>query len=566
MPFLSLQVPHLSNLNTARILAFSCMLVLSMVVMLGYWSAPQNAFHFDDSSNITNLPAIHMSEFSLQNLGKAAQQAHISTRPLPSITFAIDWWRGGGEPKPFIWTNILIHSLSALACFALLVLIFRQVGYALYPSIFAAVIGATLWAAHPIQVQAVTYIVQRMTSMAALSVLLSMIGYLKARTSHRYRVIWWTLCLAALVAGALCKENAWIAPVLLLLLEFAVIRHGKHFFRNKRVDLFAISVPLVIGTIILVDLVTGLGPFADYLASYEHRNFTVWERLLTQPRVIAFHLSQILWPSPDRFSIAHDFVTSASLFSPPTTALGVGAVMLWVGVGVYLMAVPQYRFLGFFVLFFPVALIPESTIIPLEMVFEHRMYLPSFALAGLLGCLFLEFIERAEPRYIVAGAVSVVVIAVSLTFATQVAVTKWKDGYALWSHALNHAPLDPRVHETLGLALRERGQMDEALVHAKRSVELDPMSPLGVLNLGRLLHAMGHRVDAYNMYSRALNLVPDYAPAHYSLGMLYMESGDYLRANREFAETLKYDPYHSQARLFLNYTEKALSPITDRNP
>jgi hypothetical protein len=560
------QVPHLSNLNVSRIVYLFCLLALSIVVMLGYWSAPQNSFHFDDSTNIQNVSAIHMSDFSLQNLGKAAQQAHISARPIPNITFAIDWWRGGGEPRPFIWTNILLHGLAAFACFTLLVLVFRHVGYALYPSMVAAFTGAVLWAAHPIQVQAVTYVVQRMTSMAALFVMLSMIGYLKARTSRRYRAMWWALCLSAVMAGALSKENAWMAPILLLLLEFAVVRHGTHFFRNKRVDLFLLGLPLVFGVVVLIDMVTGLGPTADYLAGYEHRNFTLWERLLTQPRVIAFHLSQIMWPSPDRFSIAHDVIVSSSLLTPPTTLLAIIAVIVWFGIGVFLMTISRYRLLGFFALFFPIALIPESSIIPLEMVFEHRMYLPSIALAGLLGYLCLKLIERAKPKYIAAGVISVCVIAVSLTFVTQVVVTKWKDGYTLWSHALRNAPLHPRVHENLSLALRERGQIDDALLHARRSVQLDPLYPSGVLNLARTLQLTGDRSEAHTMYVRVLKLLPDYAPAHYSLGMLYLEVGDHVRANHQFAQTLKYDPYHSQARLFLDYTEKAKSPNNNNHP
>jgi hypothetical protein len=557
---------QLSNLNTARIAALSCVVLISLVVMLAYFSAPQNSFHLDDQHNILDVRAIHMKEFSLQNLGKAAQHAAVITRPLPNITFAIDWWRGGGESQAFIRTNIIVHGLAAVMCFALLLLIFRQTGHALYPSLIAAVTGAMLWAAHPIQAQAVTYVVQRMTSMAALFVMLSMIGYLKARTSDRRQVIWWTLCLVAMAAGALSKENAWMAPVLLLLLEFAVVRHGKPFFRNTRVDLVLLSLPLVIGSVVLVGVFTKLGLFADFLTGYENRNFTLWERLLTQPRVIAFHLSQFVWPVPDRFSIAHDFVISTSLLTPPTTLIALFAAILWVSIGVFLMIFPRYRVYGFFVLFFPLALIPESSIIPLEMVFEHRMYLPSFALAGLIGCVCLEFIERAKPKYITVGAILVFVVAGSLTFSTQVAVAKWKDRHTLWSHALEHAPLDPRVHETLGVALRERGQMDEALFHARKSVELEPMYPMGILNLARVLHAMGHRAEAHKMYSRALELVPNYGPAHFSLGLFYIEAGDYLRANQEFAQVLKYDPYHSQARMFLNYTEKAKNQTSKEHP
>jgi tetratricopeptide (TPR) repeat protein len=84
--------------------------------------------------------------------------------------------------------------------------------------------------------------------------------------------------------------------------------------------------------------------------------------------------------------------------------------------------------------------------------------------------------------------------------------------------------------------------------------------------LARTLQLTGDRSEAHTMYVRVLKLLPDYAPAHYSLGMLYLEVGDHVRANHQFAQTLKYDPYHSQARLFLDYTEKAKSPNNNNHP
>ncbi len=540
-----------------RVIALVCSLALLALVATAYRSAPENAFHFDDSHNIVDVPAVHMDEFSLEGLGYAAQNAALKNRPLPSMTFAIDWWRGGGKPGPFIWTNMVIHALAVLASFALLTLIFRHAGYAPVPCLFAAAIGSALWATHPIQAQVVTFVVQRMASMAALFVMLSMIGYLQARTSDRHRVAWWVFCFVALMAGAISKENAWIAPVILLIVEFGVVRHGKSFFGNKKVDLFFLFMPIIVGVLILVDMTTGIGPFPDFLGAYEHRDFTLWERLLTQPRVIAFHLSQIVWPSPDRFSIAHDFITSTSILTPPTTLLAIVAVILWCGAGVYALARPRFRMLGFFLLFFPVALITESSIIPLEMIFEHRMYLPSFALAGLSGFACLAYLENAKPqRYAVSAAATAVVVFL-LVSATDTTVAKWKDNYTLWSHALKHAPMDPRVHDNLSFAFQERNELDEALVHARRTVQLDPMFLTGLHNLGRLLQQKGDRIEAYEMYTRALKLKPEYGPAHFSLGMMYLEAGDNARANLEFARALEYDPNHSEAKRFYAYTEKA---------
>jgi Tfp pilus assembly protein PilF len=186
------------------------------------------------------------------------------------------------------------------------------------------------------------------------------------------------------------------------------------------------------------------------------------------------------------------------------------------------------------------------------------MYLPSFALAGLSGFACLVYLENAKPRHYAASAAAAAVVVFLLVSATDTAVAKWKDNYTLWSHALKHAPADPRVHDNLSFAFQERNQLDEALVHARRTVQLDPMFLTGLHNLGRLLQQKGDRAGAYEMYTRALELKPEYGPAHFSLGMMYLEAGDNARANREFARALEYDPNHSEAKRFFAYTQKAI--------
>jgi hypothetical protein len=525
-------------------------------VYIGYRSATENSFHFDDRQNIEEVNAIHMSKFSMSGLVYAAQNSALSTRPLPSATFAVDWWRGSGRPAAFIQTNVVMHALAGIACFSLLAMIFRIAGHGREASLLAGAIGAALWVAHPIQVQAVTYAVQRMTLMAALFVMLSMIAFLKARTGQRYRLVWWVLCILCILGGAISKENAWMAPVFLLLLEFGVVRHGDSFFRKKKLDLVLLTMPVLVAIFVVVDVASGTGPFSSFLNTYEHRDFTVWERLLTQPRVIAFHLSQVFWPLSERFSIAHDFVISTTMFQPPSTVLVTAGAVAWVIGGVALLAVPRFRVAGFFVLFFPIALVPESSIIPLEMVFEHRMYLPSIALAGLLGYSCLMLMGRGTNWQRGIGITSVLVVVALLALATDTTVARWKDDLTLWTHALGHAPNDARVHDNLSQAYREADRMTEALSHARRAVELDPTMVTGAHNLGRLLHASGERREAYAMFMRALELLPGYGPAHFSLGVMYVEAGLLDEARAEFLSALAYNPSHAQAKMFLQYVER----------
>jgi Tfp pilus assembly protein PilF len=550
---------HMStDAKITRAIYAACAIFLLTLVVLSYRQAPENSFHLDDRSNIVDSPAVHMSQLSLDGLIFAARHSELVRRPIPNLTFAVDWWRGQGSPAPFIQTNVALHMLVTLAGLAFLTTIFRECGYSVRRSVIAATAAMALWATHPIQVQAVSYAVQRMTSMAALFIVLAMLSYLKARTGNRRQLLWWTVCMVSIAAGALSKENAWMAPVFLLLLEFGVVRHRHELLQHRQFDIFLLLLPGAIGALILADMLTGLGPVADYLRGADYRDFTAWERLLTQPRVIWFHLSQVAWPSPERFSIAHDFVKSTSLINPFSTLLAILASVAWISTAIWLIGKKDRRVVGFFLLFFPVSLIPESSIIPLEMIFEHRMYLPGIALAGLAGYAMLPILLKGSIWQISVSSITLIAVIAYFVMATQTVVMRWKDDYSLWSHAVRHAPKDPRAHDHLSHALRNLDRMDEALAHAEIAVQLDPMYVNGLHNLGRLLQVTGERGRAYEMFDRAVQLAPTYAPVRFSLGVFYLEMGELARAKSELAHALRYDPYHGQARLFYNYTLKAI--------
>jgi hypothetical protein len=152
-------------LTLAKFLAPATLLIL---IAIAYREAPNNVFHLDDGYNIVRHQPVMMTQLTAGTLIDAGRSAYLSTRPLPSMTFAIDWWRGGGSPRHFQWTNLMIHSAAAIAVFGLLTVILRRLNQPPWIVGVAALFGAALWACHPIQVQGVTYVVQRMASMAAL--------------------------------------------------------------------------------------------------------------------------------------------------------------------------------------------------------------------------------------------------------------------------------------------------------------------------------------------------------------------------------------------------------------
>jgi hypothetical protein len=157
-------------------------LLLAIIVALTYREAPGNEFHFDDHRNIVDYGPVRMEQPSGKALLDAFANPKLQYRNFPSLTFAVDWWRGGGEARAFLQTNVFLHVLTALAVFAFAYrLLCRLQTENRRTVLLAAFCVALLWAVHPINSQAVNLIVQRMAILATLFVLLSLTCYLEAR-------------------------------------------------------------------------------------------------------------------------------------------------------------------------------------------------------------------------------------------------------------------------------------------------------------------------------------------------------------------------------------------------
>lgn len=518
------------------------------LVLVAYHAAPENGFHFDDYANIVEQESLHVDELAAQTLIDAALNSNHPQRFVANLTLAFDWWRGGGSPRAFQWTNLLIHAIGALLVFALLKTVLVTRGSRSDTLLAAAAFfGAAWWALHPIQVQAVTYIVQRMASLAAVFVIAAVLAYVKGRLDTERRWRWLSLAAVCGLVAALTKENAWILPLLLLLAEFGVVRESGKLIRN-RIDRALIFVPAAVALYLGASLWSGTGPFAEWVQlAYDGRSFTLGERLLTQPRVIVFHFSQLVWPLPDRFSIEHGFPLSRSLFDPVTTLPAILLVCGWVGFGLWCLLSPARRLAGFFLLWVPATLVVESSVIGLELVFEHRMYLPSIGIAGLLALALHGLLLRPAPAArAVATTISVALLA-GLLVATLLRVPVWSSDVTLLEQAHRHAPDSPRVVGNLGVAHMNADRLDEARDFLLRAVELDPEWPKAWYNLALWLRKTGDLIAAETAFQRALELAPTSVPAWLGLGDLYRDSGRPRDAKAAYDEALRSAPNRAEA-------------------
>ncbi len=569
-------------------------LLLFTITAITYLPGLDNVFHFDDRVNITENSSIQIDQLSLSELSEVVSDAFLQRRLLPNLSFAVDWWRGDGDPSSFQFTNLCIHLFNTLLVFALLLMLFAKQSASTNQRLFAAFVGAAIWALHPIQLQSVSYIVQRMNAMASLFMLLSVLSYLYARLHARRPVGWYFLCLISFLCGAISKENAWITPLLLLLTEFAVCRRGQALIQSRS-DWLVLSLPCLFGLYLLLDLGTQAGPYYEYLKPYYTlRDFSMSERLLTQPRVILFHFSQILWPLPDRFSIEHDFIKSTGLFTPLSTIWSLLAMVTLCVSGLIAVLKPRFRLMGFFILWIPFTLIIESSFIPLEMVFEHRLYLPMLGIVGLFGIALMTLSKRSSTSKRICQLSALVIISL-LIISTSQRLPVWSSRLALVTHALEHAPNSARVWNNLGTFRIEEGQYEQALEAFDHAIQLDPAfarayqnrgtyylqklaSPkqaiadfnralelqpgmlLAWLERGNAYAAEGDRQQAAEDYTTAIRLNPDFALAYNNRGLLALQTRDSVSALQDFEQSISLDPDYQPA-----YANRATALLTMRD-
>lgn len=369
------------------------LIILIFLGALVYSNTLQVPFVFDDLPNIKNNQNIALQHLNFQELREAAFSKPSSHRPVANISFALNYYFTGYSLPAFHLTNIIIHILTGLILYQVIFLTLslstsETKRKHLSQSAFFA---AAIWLVNPINSQAVTYLVQRMASLAALFYILALLFFIQARiTTKRKRAIYyWGGSLAAGILAVGSKENAIFLPFTLLLYEFV-------FFKGGRGERFRELIPYFIGIlffwVIAATLYLGDNFWSVITSGYSTRDFSMSQRLLSQFRVVLYYLSQFFMPNPGRLNLDHDFLVSQSLFRPWTTLPAIVAVCTVLVVSITKVA--RYKVISFSIIWFFLNLVVESSFIPLEIFFEHRVYLPGMFLGVLLvflsGKLFAE--------------------------------------------------------------------------------------------------------------------------------------------------------------------------------
>lgn len=502
-----------------RSLKFTLLLLLVTILACipFLWGLP-GSFVFDDGYNIVENPWVQLHSLTPSSLFEAAFSPEPGghTRVLPTLSFALDYYRSGGfDPQAFKVTNLAIHSLTTLV----LAMFFRKllllVGTGPGRAQWASIGLALAWAMHPLQVSAVLYVVQRMQTMATLLLLLALITYLQARTAQicgkSGRTGWLATALLWLMAIA-CKEDAVLLPAYTLALELTVLR-----FRASDAQLavrlrrgYLIATLLGAGFFVLVAV-----PHYWSMGDYPGRNFSSAERLLTQARVLCMYLGQILLPLPSQMPFYYDGLRpSHGLMQPVTTAASIAFLcVLMVSAWRLREARPLFAF-GVF-LFFAGHFI-TSNVVNLELAFEHRNHLPMIGILLAAGDLLQIAANRVKLGEFSRVAITITILA-ALATTTAFRAHSWRNDVEHARTGTRLAPASARAWNALCVAYFNAGgglstknkNLQVATSACDEAARLEPRSVAALVNVITYKTLLGTvRDEDWAHYLQRLRNVP----------------------------------------------------------
>ncbi|GAB4483109.1 MAG: tetratricopeptide repeat protein [Thermodesulfovibrionales bacterium] len=565
----------------------ACIVIAAVLV---YSSTLDSPFQFDDIPNIAENPAIrdfrYFADPSLvEQLGrtKGLNPALFRTRYAGYATFALNYRLHGLDVRGYHLANVLIHVVNSLLLYWLVMLTFetpfsRASGGLRSLSgsgrTATAFFTAALFAVHPVQTQAVTYVVQRFASFAALAYLLSLCLYIAwrngAQEHPRGRAASVLLYAASLLAACLAmktKEFSFTLPLTMAMYEFM-------FLDGKTARRIFFILPFLVSTLLIPLSLAGAGDAASTLRginegavnlSGERSSITPADYLITQFRVIVTYLRLLILPVGQ--NLDYDYPVFDAISRPAVlVSLSLLAAMLSFGVFLFrLSGRPEvngrnwFRLASFGIFWFFITLAPESGMMPIiDVIFEHRLYLPSIgffiALAATVGAAG-EGLRRWNDHAQTALACAVAAMTLIMAGAAYARNSVWLDELRLWSDTVEKSPAKARPRHNVGLAYAKQGRTDEAIREFRTALRIKPDLAGAHYDLGVAYGSLGMIDAAIREYQAVLMLLPDSAEARNNLGLAYIDQGRIDDAIREYQTLLVMHPDSQTAGMMLGYLQ-----------
>jgi tetratricopeptide (TPR) repeat protein len=483
-------------------------------------------------------------------------------RPILSLSFALNYQLSGLDPRGFHAGNLAIHLGAALLLFGIVRRTLRE-RVADERGVLLALVVALLWVVHPLQTEAVTYIVQRAESLMSFFLLLTLYCAVRALDAVRPGA-WYGCAVVACALGMGTKETMVVTPLLVVLYDYT-------FAPRWRPRLY-IGLAAT-WTVLLVLLLATAG---DVAKDFEGGGTLPY--LLAQPGVVLHYLRLTAWPWP-----LHVYI-STELFDVESTRQGLFPAVVVVALLAFTVwALWRRRWYGFLGAWFFLILAPTSSIIATsDVIQEHRMYLPLAAVVSAVVLLGDAALRRLSPaasrtRLGVAIVAAAVVLLGSVTRArnvdyhgefSMVHPADLPEAYMILAqHHLYRGDLDAAANEAQevlvdrsadrrdvvfahflsGFAAERRGELEAAATHFRQAVKLQPDLAYAQRELASILMRLGRLDEAAEQCELALQTRPRFPEAHYEYGMILMQQNRSAEAVEHLERAVALQPGFAEA-------------------
>lgn len=466
-------------------------------------------FFFDDKINIERTVVDNLSWDSLYSATMSNESGPLK-RPISALSFALTSYFSGDTPRSYKEHNLYLHLLCGILLFFLVKKITLAIsslesdavdrrGYLL------AFFVASVWMVHPLLVSTVLYSVQRMAQLSTLFTLASMLCYCHIRSGNvenKFAKIFYFVCIPAFaVLSILSKENGALLPIYLLLIEWLIFKFDglkKDSVMRLCFVLFSL-LPIILGGVFFVLKL-------EQFIGFSGRTFGLLDRVYTQINVLVYYIKMMLFPIYSDFGLYHDDFQVYSTFDSNTI---ISAVILVTILVASFVLRKKYAVISFGIFLFFSAHLLESTIFPLEMVFEHRNYL---ALFGIVLSVAYALFSFCEKRVFIAVFMIIVCL---FSFVTYTRSDVWGDNEKLMATSVLNHPLSVRSRVELANVFFNKRMYSEG---ASQLVEA---SKLSSTNAGPEIHLLNlscyTNINPSKYYASALEKLTNFHISPYSL-------------------------------------------------
>lgn len=520
---------------------FKSVIFIILIIILGftiYSNSLNGAFIWDDTGLIKDNVYIKnwsgLSQVFTKNIWAGIGDISAVYRPLQMVTYIADHSLWKLDARGYHLTNILLHLSAALALYWFINVLFNSQILALFSSL--------LFIAHPVHVEAVSYISGRADPLVTIFILISFVFYLKFLQAKRKAD--WVVALLSFIFALLSREIALIFPVLVILYHYAFKKKFeiKQFWPLLGIAGIYIALRLIFMNTVLYDIpveTTFIQRLPGFLVA-----ITNYTRILFWPSNLHMEYGNILFS-----------------FLAPKAIAGFGIILLLLICA--LRSKDSNRLVFFSIFWFILALLPVSNLYPINSYMaEHWLYLPSIGFFIILGKLFTSMYEKDKFRFIALGLLICLVSIYSCLTIKQ--NSYWRSESSFYKRTLKYAPWSSRAHNNLGLFYSKSGNKNEALKEYFKAIEFNPGFAYAYRNLGDVYCDIGNSAQGIKMYLKAIQINPRYAEAYNNIGNTYISLGRNAEGVRYCQLALKFNnslsaAYYNLGNAYYNLGEKDIS-------